>query len=57
MNNTGKRRRFIINVAYWAVIAAIAYLILRYLLNLLLPFVLALLVSWILRPLNKLYRR
>lgn len=57
MDNTGKRRRFIINVAYWAIIAAIAYLILRYLLNLLLPFVLALLVSWILRPLIRLYQR
>ncbi|MBR4691743.1 MAG: sporulation integral membrane protein YtvI [Oscillospiraceae bacterium] len=57
MNNTGKRRRFIINVAYWAIIAAIAYFFFRYLLNLLLPFVIALLVSWLLRPLGKLYRR
>ncbi len=57
MNNTGKRRRFIINVAYWVIIAAIAYFFFRYLLNLLLPFVIALLVSWLLRPLGKLYRR
>ncbi len=54
---TDKRRRFIVNVAYWAIIAGIAYLILRYLLNLLLPFVIALLVAWILRPLSRLYRK
>ncbi len=57
METTDKRRRFIINVAYWAVIAGIAYLIFRYLLNLLLPFVIALLVAWLLRPLGRLYRQ
>jgi sporulation integral membrane protein YtvI len=57
LETTDKRRRFIINVAYWAIIAGIAYLILRYLLNLLLPFVIALLVAWILRPLSRLYRQ
>ena len=55
--DTGKRRQFIINVAYWAIIAAIVYLIFRYLLNLLLPFVIALLVAWFLRPVSKFYRR
>ncbi len=53
----GKRRRFIINVSYWAIIAAIAYLIFRYLLNLLLPFVVALLVAWLLRPICRFFRR
>ncbi len=57
METTDKRRRFIINVAYWAIIAGIAYLVLRYLLNLLLPFVIALLVAWLLRPLSRLYRQ
>ena len=57
METMDKRRRFLVNVADWAVIAAIAYLILRYLLNLLLPFVIALLVAWILRPLSRLYRQ
>ena len=57
METTDKRRRFIINVAYWAIIAGITYLIFRYLLNLLLPFVIALLVAWILRPLSRLYRK
>ena len=55
--DTQNRRRFIVNVAYWAIIAAIAYLIFRYLLNLLLPFVIALLVAWLLRPVCKFYRR
>ncbi len=57
METMDKRRKFIVNIAYWAIIAGIAYLILRYLLNLLLPFVIALLVSWVLRPLSRLYRR
>ncbi len=57
METVDKRRKFIINVAYWAVIAGIAYLVFRYLLNLLLPFVIALLVAWILRPLSRLYRQ
>ena len=57
METTDKRRRFIINVAYWAIIAGITYLIFRYLLNLLLPFVIALLVAWLLRPLSRLYRQ
>ncbi len=57
METVDKRRRFIINVAYWAIIAGIAYLVFRYLLNLLLPFVIALLVAWLLRPLSRLYRR
>ena len=57
MDKSAKRRRFIINVAYWAIIAAIAYLILRYLLNLLLPFVIALLVAWLLRPLCRFYKK
>ena len=55
--NSGKRRRFIINVLYWAIIVAIVYLIFRYLLNLLMPFVIAFLVAWVLRPLCKLYKR
>ena len=57
METTDKRRKFIINVAYWAIIAGIAYLIMRYLLNLLLPFVIALLVAWLLRPLSRFYRQ
>ena len=57
LETTEKRRKFIVNVAYWAIIAGITYLIFRYLLNLLLPFVIALLVAWLLRPLGRLYRQ
>lgn len=52
-----KRRRFIINVAYWAFILVICYLIFRYLLNLLLPFIIAILVAWLLRMPCKWYAR
>lgn len=57
MDKLTARRRFIVNFAYWAIIAAIAYLVFRYLLNLLLPFIIALLVAALLRPLSKLYIR
>lgn len=53
----GKRRRFIINVFYWAIILAIIYLVFRYLLKLLMPFVLAFLVAWLLRPICRRYRQ
>lgn len=51
MEQVSKRQRFLTTVAYWAVLAGIVYLVFRYLLNLLLPFIVALLVSWLLRPL------
>ncbi len=57
MEETTKRRKFIINVAYWAIILAICYLIFRYLLDLLLPFIIALVVSWLLRAPSKWYRK
>ncbi len=57
MDEITKRRRFLINLLYWAAILAIVYLCFRYLLKLLMPFVIALLVAWILRPLCRLYKR
>jgi len=45
-----KRRVFIINIAYWAIILAIMYLFFKYLINLAMPFILALVFSSILRP-------
>ena len=57
MEEITKRRRFLINLLYWAAILAIVYLCFRYLLKLLMPFVIALLVAWILRPLCRLYKR
>ncbi len=52
-----KRRRFLTNLLYWAAILAIVYLCFRYLLKLLMPFVIALLVAWVLRPLCRRYRK
>jgi len=52
-----KRKTFIINVIYWAIILAIIFLIFKYLLNLVMPFIIALLVAWILRPLSRFYKR
>ncbi len=57
MDEITKRGRFLINLLYWAAILAIVYLCFRYLLKLLMPFVIALLVAWILRPLCRLYKR
>ncbi len=51
---TEKRRRFIINVAYWAIALALIYCSVKYLLPLLAPFVLAFLIAFALRPLNRL---
>ena len=56
METVSKRRRFLINLLYWAAILAIVYLCFRYLLKLLMPFVIALLVAWLLRPICRWYR-
>ena len=44
------RRRFIVNAAYFAIIAGIVFLVFRYLLNLIWPFFLAFLFAWLLSP-------
>ena len=55
MDTVSKRRRFLINLLYWVAILAIVYLCFRYLLKLLMPFVIALLVAWLLRPICRWY--
>ena len=45
------KKRFLINIAYWTVILVIVYVIFKYLIGLLLPFLLAFLVVSALRPL------
>lgn len=45
-----KRRRFIINIGYWALILAIVFLVFKYLLSLIMPFLIAFIFSLILRP-------
>lgn len=57
MDTVSKRRRFLINLLYWAAILAIVYLCFRYLLKLLMPFVIAMLVAWLLRPICRWYRK
>jgi sporulation integral membrane protein YtvI len=52
-----KRKHFIINTIYWAIILVIIYLIFKYLVNLVMPFVIALIVAWALRPLSKFFKR
>ena len=56
-NKTEKRRRFLINFAYIAVIIAIVYLLVNYALLSLMPFVIALIISAILQPLIRLITR
>ena len=57
MDTVSKRRRFLINLLYWVALLAIVYLCFRYLLKLLMPFVIALLVAWLLRPICRWYRK
>ncbi|MDO4566577.1 MAG: sporulation integral membrane protein YtvI [Oscillospiraceae bacterium] len=48
---TEKRRRFIINAVYVAIVLLIIFLVFRYAINIIMPFVLAFLVASIARPL------
>lgn len=57
MDQRTKRKTFLINLAYWAVILALVYLVFRYLIHLLMPFVIALVVAWIMRPWFKFLRK
>ncbi len=49
-----RRRRFIINTVYWAIVVGIIFLITKYLLGLIWPFFLAFIFSWALTPLVRL---
>ena len=50
MPNMEHRKKFIVNAAYWAIIAAIVLFVVRYLLGLIWPFFLAFIFSWLLTP-------
>lgn len=50
MAESNKRRAFIINCLYWALIAAIVFIVFKYLINLVWPFFWAFVFAWILRP-------
>lgn len=51
MAETNKRKRVIINIIYWTLIAAIVFLVFKYLIGLIWPFLLAFVFAWLLRPL------
>ena len=55
---TEKRKAFLLNFAYFAILAALAYAVLRYVLPLTAPFVVAFLIAWMLkRPIRLLRDR
>ena len=45
-----RKTRFLVGIAYWAVILAIVYLVFKYLLHLVMPFFIALLFAMLMRP-------
>lgn len=45
-----KQQRFLVGIAFWAVIIALVYLVFKYLIHLLMPFFLALIFAMITRP-------
>lgn len=50
MDVTEKRRRFIVNAAYFAILCALVFLAFRYILPIAWPFLAAFLFAWMLRP-------
>ena len=50
MPDQDRRKRFIINAVYWAIVVGIVFLVTRYLLGLIWPFFMAFLVSWAMSP-------
>ncbi len=48
-----RKRHFLINMAFWAVIIALIFLVFRYLINMLLPFFLALVFAAVSRPIAR----
>jgi len=52
-NRDDKKRHFLLNVAFWAMILAVVYFVFKYLLNLLMPFFLALIFAAVSRPMAR----
>lgn len=52
-NKQASRSRFLTNIAFWAVIIAIVYFVLKYFINLIMPFFLALIFAALSRPLAR----
>ena len=47
------RVRFLINIAYWAVIVAIIFLVFKYLINIMMPIFLAFVFAAVVRPISR----
>lgn len=50
MSDTDRRKRFIINAAYYAILVGLVFLAFRYLFGLIWPFLVAFLFAWLLSP-------
>ena len=50
MNTLDRRKKFIINTFYWAIVLGLVFLVTRYLLRLIWPFFLAFIFAWCLKP-------
>ena len=50
MNTLDRRKKFIINTIYWAIVLGLVFLVTRYLLRLIWPFFLAFIFAWCLKP-------
>lgn len=50
------KRDFLINLAYWAIVAAGIYLVFEYLLPICVPFILGILVAWLVVAISRLFR-
>ncbi len=57
MDSIDKRKRFIVNVLYWVLIVAIGYICFKYLIELIMPFVLAFGIAFLLKPIIRLLSR
>lgn len=52
-NKIERRRNFLVNIAYWAVILAIVFFIMKYFLNMVMPLFLAVVFASVSRPISK----
>ena len=50
---TNPRVNFLINIAYWAVIVAIIFLVFKYLINIMMPIFLAFIFAAVVRPISR----
>ena len=51
--DTADKKKFILNIAYWIIVLALFYVVLKYLINLVMPFFIAVILAALSRPLAK----